>query len=109
MGTQGHPYTSGNWTVKADQVDAFLGRWQALTDYTLEACPVARSFVLIRDVDDPRHFLSFGEWTNVEQMNAFRGQRRFRALFAACLAVCDDFTSGDYRLVSPGPPDLTPG
>jgi quinol monooxygenase YgiN len=97
-----HPFTSGNWLVKADRVEPFLERWQELTDYTLANCEVAISFWLIRDSADPRHFLSFGEWTDLERMNAFRGQRRFRALFAACLALCDEFTSGDYRLVTEG-------
>jgi quinol monooxygenase YgiN len=100
MQTDARPYTSGNWLVKPDQVEAFLERWQQLIDHTLENCDVARSFVLIRDTEDPRHFLSFGEWSDVERMNAFRGQRRFRALFAGCLALCESFTSGDYRLTS---------
>src|SRR5205823_6928787 len=60
MGSVGQAYTSGNWTVREGSEDEFIERWTAFVRWAAENASGARSFVLIRDARDARHFISLG-------------------------------------------------
>jgi heme-degrading monooxygenase HmoA len=94
----GQPYTSGRWVVKAGSEDEFVARWTEFTEWSLANAPGAEHFVLIREVANPRHFLSFGAWEDADTVSAWRGSQEFQARLAACRAVCDEFTGTDHVL-----------
>lgn len=96
----GEQYASGNWTVRAGSEDEFIARWQAfLTDSTktAEGFGTAR---LLRDSDDPRHFLSFSEWADTGARDAWKSGPGFAKGLAACRELCDDFVGSDYSPVA---------
>jgi heme-degrading monooxygenase HmoA len=93
-------YVSGDWKVRTGSEDEFVARWRAFTGWSLENAPGARSFVLIRDMDEPRHFLSFGSWTDLESVRAWRATSEFAQLLGRCRELCEEFHAGDYSLAA---------
>jgi heme-degrading monooxygenase HmoA len=91
-------YVSGDWRVKAGSEEEFVARWLAFTGWSLENAPGAGSFVLIRDMDEPRHFVSFGRWADLESVRAWRGRPEFAELLSRCRALCEQFRAGDCSL-----------
>ena len=85
-------YTCGVWIVKDGREDEFERRWQEATNgTTLEFSNV--KFMLLRDHENPRRFLSFGEgWRNPEQIEAARSTPAYQDSMAAIWRVLE---SGD--------------
>jgi quinol monooxygenase YgiN len=75
--------TSGTWLVKAGREDEFARRWEeSASNLSLEFPDV--TFRLMRDRDDPRRFMSFGEgWRNLEQVEAARSLPSFQDSMAS--------------------------
>ena len=92
-------YTSGSWIVKPGEEDAFVAAWEAAVAWAAEM-PGARTFRLARDAENPRHYLSFGEWDSFEAQDAWKEQPGFRDRIGAVLAHCDEFTPSVFELVS---------
>jgi heme-degrading monooxygenase HmoA len=63
-------YTSGTWVVKPGEEDAFVQEW---TGFVTWACgmPGSSSFRLVRDLDQPRHYMSFAPWESFEAQQAW--------------------------------------
>lgn len=65
-------YTSGDWLVKAGCEEAFAEKWRELAGATAaEIEPGARQ-VLLRDLENPRHFRSFGKWQDNDEIVQWR-------------------------------------
>ena len=75
-----------------------MARWRAFTGWSLEKASGAKSFVLIRDMEQPGHFLSFGAWADLESVRAWRDTPEFARLLRRCRELCEEFHAGDYAL-----------
>jgi quinol monooxygenase YgiN len=65
-------YTSGAWIVQEGREEEFARRWQESVDRLALEYPGTK-FMLFRDRDNPRRFVSLGEgWRNPEQFEAAR-------------------------------------
>ena len=62
MVTTRDQYATGNRHVRAGSEDGFAARWQAFIIESAKAAQGFGSARLLRDADDPRHFLSFSDW-----------------------------------------------
>jgi quinol monooxygenase YgiN len=63
-------YTCGVWIVKEGREDEFARRWQESADNLALNVPDVK-FMLLRDRENPRRFISLGEgWRNAEQIEA---------------------------------------
>jgi heme-degrading monooxygenase HmoA len=93
-------YTSGNWLVKEGSEDDFIKRWTEFTDWTSKNSGGARSFFLIREDSNPRHFLSFGAWNDFAAVQQWRQSPEFAQRLGTCRELCDDFEASDYSLAS---------
>jgi heme-degrading monooxygenase HmoA len=103
-------YVSGEWRVRAGNEEQFVARWLAFTGWSLHNAPGAESFVLIRDVEQPCRFVSFGAWADLESIRAWRGRPEFAQLLGRCRELCEEFRAGDYALAaSPTPADEPAG
>jgi heme-degrading monooxygenase HmoA len=69
-------YSSGLWTVKSGEEDAFVEAWKEFVTWAAEM-PGSGTFRLIRDLDQPNRFLSFGSWQSQESQNAWIEQSEF--------------------------------
>ena len=94
--TRGRGYTSGKPFVKEGKEPAFVGRWTLVAEWCLQNSKGARSFRLIRDTKDPVHFVSFGEWDDLEWLTLARANREFLLRFRRCQDLCDRFEGSDY-------------
>lgn len=97
---EGMPYSSGDWHVRSGSEDEFIKAWTEFIEWTVEQVPGARTFHLLRDGNDPRHFLSFGSWDAVEDFDAWRTREKFADLYGRCEALCDTVTSGPFTLAA---------
>jgi heme-degrading monooxygenase HmoA len=93
-------FPSGNWLVRAGSEEAFIERWTNFTEWSLKNAPGAESFVLIRDIGDPRRFVSFGAWDNPEAVTEWRQRPEFSELLGECRALCEEFEPHDYMLAA---------
>ena len=65
-------YTHGMWHAKAGKEDEFAAAWQAFAEWAFAEAPGAVGAVLIKDVEDPSLFWSFGPWASLDDARAFR-------------------------------------
>lgn len=85
-------YTSGVWLVKEGREAEFARRWQASADSLTLNVPDLK-FMLLRDRENPRRFISLGEgWRNSEQIEAARSTPEFQDAMASIWRVLE---SGD--------------
>ena len=99
--TQG-PFTSADWLVTKGNEQTFMEQWESLARISLES-PGARWFFLIRDVAEPRHFVSFGQWDDFGSITTARSWPRFLDQFRRCQALCDESRGGDYEVAVAAP------
>ena len=88
-------YASGNWRVKAGSEDEFIARWHAWLSESTKAVGGFGSARLLRDAEDPRHFVSFSEWTDAAARDAWKASPAFATGLAGCRELCDDFKGSD--------------
>jgi len=74
----GQPYTLGNWVAKPGREEEFVAAWQELADWTRGEIGENSSAKLLRDVTDPRRFVSFGPWESLEAIDAWRALPGFK-------------------------------
>ena len=93
-------YSSGNWVVRGGQEKQFVVRWTEFLEWTRESARGLRSAQLIRDSDEPRHFVSFACWESSEAMQAWRSLPDFAGRLGACRLLCEDFRGSSYTVVA---------
>ena len=92
-------YSSGVWTVKSGEEDAFVEDWKAFVTWAAEL-PGSGTFRLVRDVDQPNRFLSFGNWDGSDSQNAWTHHPEFAERLGRVRAHCDDFAPSSYELTA---------
>jgi quinol monooxygenase YgiN len=103
----GSPFTSADWHVRVGNEQAFVEAWTELARISL-ATPGARDFLLIRDVADPRHFVSIGRWQDLGTVTLSRSRERFLSQFRRCQALCEHSQGSDFILVVAAPAEAEP-
>jgi heme-degrading monooxygenase HmoA len=93
-------YVSGDWSVKAGTEDEFVSRWLDFTGWSKEQAAGARSFVLLRDMEEPQHFVSLGTWDDRDSINAWRSTPEFAEKLGRCRELCEDFRARDFTLAA---------
>lgn len=93
-------YASGNWVVNAGSEDEFLSSWSEFLHWTRENAEGFKEAHLIRDQDEPRHFISFAEWESDEAQQGWRALPEFPEKLGACRALCEDFRGGAFSHVA---------
>lgn len=69
-------YTSGVWTVKPGEEDAFVAEWEDFVRWASEQ-PGAGTIRLVRDLDRPNRFMSFGPWDSFEAQHRWKQTPEF--------------------------------
>ncbi|HVM09847.1 MAG TPA: antibiotic biosynthesis monooxygenase [Acidimicrobiales bacterium] len=83
-------WTRGTWTVIPGREDEFVEAWTRMSDWTVAAFPSARGR-LLRDVERPHVFISFGPWPDRETALRWRGSSEFQEHLAAIRATLHSF------------------
>lgn len=92
-------YTSGCWVVKEGEEDAFVEEWKAFVAWA-SAMPGSGTFRLVRDLDDPRKYLSFAPWESFDAQNDWKELPEFRERLMRVRSHCEDFQPSTLELVA---------
>lgn len=92
-------YSVGRWTVKAGREEEFVAAWRAMGDATVAEFPAAHGR-LLRDVDNPGRFVSFGPWESREAIDAWRASASFTEGVARIRELVEAFEPGTYELTA---------
>ena len=92
------PYTSTTWVVKPGQEDEFVRRWTEFAEWSAGQ-GLAASAMLLRDVDEPTRFVSFGPWEDIQMIWRWRGQTGFQERVASLQEVLVSFEPHTLELV----------
>lgn len=89
-------YASGNWVVKEGSEDEFIARWHTWLSESTTAIEGFGAARLMRDAEDPRHFLSYSDWADGAARDAWKSSPAFATGLASCRELCDEFRGADY-------------
>jgi heme-degrading monooxygenase HmoA len=93
-------YTAGVWIVKKGHEDDFAHRWQETADETSIQFP-GITFRLLRDVENPRRFVSVGgAWRNAEQIAAARSLPAFQEAMSDIETIVESFEISTFELAA---------
>jgi len=83
-------YSHSTWTVKPGREDEFVAAWQEWVAWSaLQG--LGTSARLLRDVDDPRRFVSFGPWEDLDTVRRWRAEPGFRERVERLQALVERF------------------
>jgi heme-degrading monooxygenase HmoA len=85
--------------VKPGLEDEFIRRWEALAEWSALQGLAAKA-ILLRDIDDPTRFVSFGPWESIEAIRRWRSAPGFHERVAQLQEVLDDFEPRTLELAS---------
>ena len=94
------PYTLARWHVAAGNEDAFVAAWHELAAFFLSLKAPPRWGTLLRSVDDPRLFYSFGPWPSMETIAAMRGHPGAAGAIGRLEALCAEAELGTYLVAA---------
>jgi heme-degrading monooxygenase HmoA len=83
-------YTLSVWTVKEGQEEEFVRRWHELAELGWQM-GLTGSAKLLRDVDNPRVFVSFGPWQSLDKVARWRSSPEFHDRISRLQEVLDRF------------------
>jgi heme-degrading monooxygenase HmoA len=72
----GDVYTTGVWHPNAGEEGAFIEAWSAFAGWA-STMPGAGALRLTRDIGDPQRFVSFGVWSSIEAVHAWKSSLEF--------------------------------
>ncbi|MGB2868237.1 MAG: antibiotic biosynthesis monooxygenase family protein [Bacteroidota bacterium] len=79
------------WTVKHGKEKALIAEWTRFAQWTAKSYPGAGTATLLQDSDNPRRFISFGQWENSATIKAWRERPEFKESVSRIRELCEDF------------------
>ena len=92
-------YTSGSWQPNAGSDEAFVEAWSSFASWA-SAMTGAGTLRLVRDLNEPGHYVSFGDWENIDRVRAWKSSPEFRERMAQVLQHVDTFRPTELELVA---------
>jgi hypothetical protein len=56
--------------------------------------------MLIQEDADPRHYVSFGSWSDYGHIEAWRASPEFAENLGRCRELCDEFRGTDFTVAA---------
>ena len=92
-------YTSGTWVVKEGEEAAFVDAWTAFVTWA-STMAGSGTFRLVRDLDQPGHFMSFAPWESFDAQQAWKSLPEFPERIGRVRAHCHEFQPSTFELVT---------
>jgi heme-degrading monooxygenase HmoA len=92
-------YTSGTWLVKDGEDEAFVQAWTAFVEWAGEM-PGSGVFRLVRDLDQPRRYMSFAPWESFDTQQAWKSLPEFPERIGRVRQHCENFEPFTLELVT---------
>jgi len=100
---EGTAYTLALWHVKGGKEEEFVEAWKGLSDYFIGLPNPPGEGTLVRSVEDPRLFYSFGPWRSFEDIQRMRSDPRTQEMIGRLAALCEEAKPGTFRVVMTAP------
>ena len=95
-------FTSGNWLAREGREKEFQKAWQDFANWAAREKHGSESPYLLQDLENPRHFISFGPWPDVEAIKKWRETEEFRNFVIRVKELCEKFEPFTLRVVARG-------
>lgn len=82
------PYTSGSFTVRLGEEDAFISAVNDVAEWTMVNFSAAREITLLRDLSRTGRFLTVIRWDDEESIEAWRADPEFGAYMTQLREHC---------------------
>jgi heme-degrading monooxygenase HmoA len=92
-------YTNGRWTTSPGSEEAFVEAWRSFASWA-SGMDGAGTLRLVRDLNEPGQFVSFGDWQSIEQVRAWKSTPEFRENMAQVLQHVDTFKPSELELIA---------
>ncbi len=93
------PYTHGIWQVKPGHADEFVAAWTEFADWTIAHAAGTGWGKLLRDVEDPNRFFTFGPWASFGAIEAWRALDGWQERVARIRQLLEDFRPSTLEVV----------
>ena len=101
---EGEAYTLAIWRVKEGRVEEFVELWKGdLADFFLGLPNPPGTGTLVRSVEDPLLFYSFGPWNSLDDIREMRSNPQTREVIGRLAALCDEAKPGAFEVVATAP------
>jgi len=92
-------YTTGSWTPKAGEKEAFVEDWQRFADWARQM-PGAGTLRLARDMGDQARFVSFGRWESIEAVHAWKASPEFQERMSRLQQHIAEFAPAELEVIA---------
>lgn len=92
-------YSHTTWIVKPGEEDEFVRRWIEFADWSAAEGLTARA-KLLRDIDEPSRFISFGPWETLAAIGRWRTLPGFPEHVGRLSEALDGFEPRTFELVA---------
>ncbi len=101
MDNDGGPaYTLAMWRVKEGREEEFVDAWKGeLAEFFLSLANPPETGTLIRSVEDPQLFYSFGPWRTLDDVREMRSHPRTAVVMGKMRDLCEEVKAGDFLAV----------
>jgi quinol monooxygenase YgiN len=89
MNYEAVPYTSGRFSVKLGEEDAFISAVEAVADWTMVTFPSVLEITLLRDSSRRGGFFTVFRWEDEESIEAWRSDPEFGAYMTQISEHCE--------------------
>lgn len=83
------PYTSGSFSVRAGEEEAFIAAVQEVAEWTMVNYSAAREVTLLRDPSRPGRFITIIRWDDEESIESWRADAEFGPYMTQLRDHCD--------------------
>ncbi len=91
-------YTHTSWRVKPGREQEFIERWAEWVEWSHRE-GLYEHALLLRDVESPQTFVSFGRWETVEHVRGWRSQPGYHERVERLREVVDGFEPRTLEVV----------
>ena len=92
-------YTHTKWRVKPDSEAEFVKRWTDWVEWSHREGLESHA-LLLRDVDDPSTYVSFGPWESIQAVRSWRSLRGYHERVARLQEVVESFEPRTFEVVA---------
>jgi heme-degrading monooxygenase HmoA len=92
-------YTTGSWKPNPESEEAFVEAWSQFAVWA-SSMPGAGTLRLVRDLQEPGRYVSYGAWEDIDHVRAWKSSPEFRERMARVLQHVDEFQPTELALVA---------
>jgi heme-degrading monooxygenase HmoA len=95
----GAVYTTGSWKPSQGREDDFVAAWEEFAGWASGRLGAGR-LRLTRDLFEEGRYVSFGEWTSLEEVHAWKASPEFKERMAQVLQHVDEFKPAELEEIA---------